>query len=187
MTRIFRYILASDNGMAPCIDDGLISLATCKPAVRASARPGDWVIGCFPKPAPRGVVAWAARVAECVPVGEYERRHRGRSDAVYREKPDGTFRPLRPSYHPEPDQRRKDTRSPVLVFDEAAAWYFGDQPEMLPDELMHLAAAGQGHRVNDRKDGDLQALQAWLSGLSSPGVVGKPRHPPLPPESRSKC
>lgn len=187
MTRIFRYILASDNGMAPCIDDGLVSLATCKPAVRSSARPGDWVIGCFPKPAPRGVVAWAARIAECISVGEYETRYRGRSDAVYRENADGTFRRLRPDYHPEPDQVRKDTRAPVLVFDTAAAWYFGDQPEMLPDDLMHLAAQGQGHRVKLREIGDLELLQAWLAGIAKPGILGKPRHAAPASGCKSKC
>jgi hypothetical protein len=41
MIRIFRYILKNDSGMAPCIDNGLVSLATCKPKIRASAQHGD--------------------------------------------------------------------------------------------------------------------------------------------------
>src|SRR5262245_14974675 len=100
MTRMLRYILQHDTGMAPCVDDGLVSLATCKPKIRASANPGDWVIGLRPSPAPRGLVVWAGRVAHSIGVGEYERQHRGRSDAVYRIKPDGGFERLRPDYHP---------------------------------------------------------------------------------------
>jgi hypothetical protein len=62
MTRILRYILETDNGMAPCIDGGLVTLATCKPIIRRSARPGDWVLGFYPSPFERGMLAWAGRV-----------------------------------------------------------------------------------------------------------------------------
>jgi hypothetical protein len=62
MTRILRYILQHDTGMAPCVDNGLVSLATCKPKIRAGARSGEWVIGFRPSPAPRGLMVWAGRV-----------------------------------------------------------------------------------------------------------------------------
>ena len=42
MTRIFRYILRNDTGMAPCTDRGLVSLATCKPKIRGR---GNLAIG----------------------------------------------------------------------------------------------------------------------------------------------
>jgi hypothetical protein len=167
MTRIFRYILATDAGMAPCAQDGLVTLATCKPQIRASAVVGDWVLGFAPAPLPRGLVAWAGRVAETLPIGEYERRFRGRRDAVYREKSDGTFRRLRPDYHPEPDAIRKDLAAGVLVFDPAASWYLGRVLRELPPGLMHLAAGGRGHRVNGREPGDTAALERWLRSQSS--------------------
>ena len=96
MTRIFRYILQHDTGMAPCIDRGLLSLATCKPKIRAGARVGEWVIGFRPSPAPRGLVVWAGRVAQSLEVGDYERKYRGRSDAVYRAKVGGGYNRLQP-------------------------------------------------------------------------------------------
>src|SRR6476659_8512748 len=116
MTRILRYILQHDTGMAPCVDDGLVSLATCKPGIRVSARPGEWIVACRPSPAPRGLAVWAGRVADSIEVGEYERQHRGRPDAVYRAKPGGGFKRLRPDYHPGENELRKDTSAPVLVF-----------------------------------------------------------------------
>jgi hypothetical protein len=100
MTRIFRYILKNDTGMAPCIDGGLVSLAACKPKIRGSAQPGDWVVGFFPKPEPRGLVAWAGRISRRVEIGDYEAEFRGRSDAVYRAKPNGEFKRLRPRLPP---------------------------------------------------------------------------------------
>jgi len=170
MTRILRYILQHDTSMAPCIDRGLVSLATCKPKIRASAKPGEWVVGFRPSPAPRGIVVWAGRVAHNVAVGDYERQHRGRSDAVYRAKRGGGFKRLRPDYHPEDDEFRKDTSAPVLIFDPDATWYFGVEPHMLPGKLIHLAAGGRGHRVNGVNEGDAAELQSWLSSIAAPGT-----------------
>lgn len=177
MTRILRYILRHDTGMAPCVDDGLVSLATCKPRIRASARPSDWVAGFRPGPHDPGLLVWAGRVAGSLDVGEYERRHRGRSDAVYRAKAGGGFRRLRRDYHPGEDDLRRDTCWPVLVFDPAATWYFGRASQMLPEELLHLAARGRPDLVNGVREGDVAALQAWLSGLKPPGIHAAPREP----------
>lgn len=176
MTRIFRYILQTDTGMAPCIDRGRLTLATCKPRIRSSAMPGDWVMGFYPRPFERGLVAWAGRIERKLETGEYEREFRGRSDAVYRQKADGTFKRLRPDYHSGANEIRKDLSAPALVFDEQATWYFGDEPRLLPDALIHLAAGGQGHRVNGTRGGDLATLSAWLHSCSPPGILGRPRH-----------
>ena len=172
--RIYRYILTSDTGMAPSIDNGLVSLATCKPVIRRCAVPGNWVIGFLSSPAPTGMVAWAGRVSQSLSLGEYEREFQGRSDAVYRQRSDGTFRRLRKDYHAEPGQMEKDISGPALLFNRASTWYFGDHPQMLPDSLSHLAARGQGHRVNGVGPDDPARLLTWLKSLGPPGVHGEP-------------
>lgn len=177
MTRILRYILQDDNGMAPCIDRSLVSLATCKPKIRASAAPGEWVVGFRPSPAPRGIVIWAGQVAHRAEVGDYEFRYRGRSDAVYRAEPNGEIKRLRPDYHPGEDEFRKDMSAPVLIFDPHATWYFGSDTHMLPENLMHLAASGRGHRVNGVNDGDAAELKSWLSSIAPAGILGRPHNP----------
>jgi len=169
--RILRYVLRHDTGMAPCIDNNLLTLATCKPKVRASAKPGDWVVGFRPCPSPHGLVVWAGRVALSIGVGDYERQYRGRSDAVYREKPGGGYRRLRPDYHPDEKEFLRDISSPVLIFDTDTTWYFGKKPERLPDGLMHLAGSGRGHLVKDVKEGDATALQSWLSSIKPPAFM----------------
>ncbi|HYN45407.1 MAG TPA: hypothetical protein VES64_01810 [Allosphingosinicella sp.] len=179
--RVYRYILTSDTGMAPSIDNGLVSLATCKPVIRRCAGPGDWVIGFLASPAPSGMVAWAGRVSRSLSVGSYEREFRGRSDAVYRERADGSFRRLRKDYHAQPGEMEKDVSGPVLLFDSTSTWYFGDHPQMLPDSLSHLAAQGQGHRVNGVGSGDPAHLLAWLMGLGPPGIHGQPPDPEAGP------
>lgn len=89
--RIYRYVLTSDTGMAPSIDQGVVSLATCKPVIRRCAGPGDWVVANL---ASRecSMAAWAGRISRSISVGDYEREFPGRSDAVYRQLADGSFR-----------------------------------------------------------------------------------------------
>jgi hypothetical protein len=156
MTRLFRYILASDTGMAPCIDHGLVTLATC------------------PRPHPRGLLVYAGRVGRILDVAAYERTHRGRSDAVYRESADGTSARFRPDYHARPDEIRKDLSGPVLIFDKTATWYFGDRPRALPEDLSYLAAAGRSYRVNGASADDIVAFEVWLRANAAPGIIGHP-------------
>lgn len=174
MTRIYRYILDTDCGMAPCFDAGTISLATCKPGIRKHAQEGDWVAGFWPGSDHRGLLVWAGRVSRSMPTGEYQLSHSKRPDAVYSERRDKTFERLKRGYHCDPKQMERDVGNPVLLFERSANWYFGSSPRELPDVLMHLAAKGQGYRVNFREDGDLERSIAWLFECE-PGVHGKPR------------
>ena len=45
MARLFLYVVDRDFGFAPNPFHGICTLATCKPRIRKSARPGDWVVG----------------------------------------------------------------------------------------------------------------------------------------------
>jgi len=178
MTRIYRYVLMHDRGMAPHPGkDGIVSLATCKPRIRETARAGDWILGNYPSPN-NDVVAWAGIVDEVIPVGLYGVQHVQRRDALYPNGPDG--QPIRhPTrlqwYHREPKNQAKDMRGNALLFDPASTWYFGENGRALPPELVHLAARGIGHRVNGTLPGDADRLRAWLTEQAPPGVHGLPR------------
>jgi hypothetical protein len=43
--RLYVYKLTTDNGGAPCVKRGLLSLAICKPSIRRTASEGDWIFG----------------------------------------------------------------------------------------------------------------------------------------------
>ena len=176
MTRVYRYVHVSDDGRAPCSDNGLLSLATCKPAIRRTAQPGDWVMGFYPAPAPAGVLGWAARVSKVLDHGDYEQAFRGRADAVYRRDASGHMKRLRVDYHPTEEEMARDLSGPVLLFDKRSSWYFGDSPVSLPSHFQHLAARGQGHRVNGVLLSDPDCLEAWLREIGKPGLHGRPRH-----------
>lgn len=165
MTRIYRYILTHDSGMAPCPAGGRITLATCKPVIRRTANPGDWVLGFRPGSLERGLLLWAGKVEQVMDHGDYEREFRGRPDAVYRIGKDGGYKRLLPDYHPTQREMDRDTSAPVLLFDSKVSLYFNGQPQPLPQELAHLAAAGRGHRVSGTEPGDVSRLEAWLAQL----------------------
>lgn len=176
MTRIYRYILDTDGGMAPCIDQGIVSLATCKPVVRRMAGKGDWVAGFMPGSDHRGELAWAGRVETILNHGEYYRRSAGmRSDAVYQYMADGNYEKQKVGYHCDPKQQHRDHENSVLLFDREASWYFGSTPVALPDYLGHLSPAGQGYHVNFRRAGDLEQWEDWL-WFTKPGIHGTPRN-----------
>ena len=45
MPRFFFYKLVVDDGGAPCVEGGLLSLAICKPMIRSSADENDLIFG----------------------------------------------------------------------------------------------------------------------------------------------
>lgn len=176
MSRFFRYILVTDNGTAPCIDDQALSLATCKPAIRRSAKIGDWVAGFMPRPFEPGLVIYAGRVARICEWTEYARIYSGRRDAVYEPDSAGGFKRLNPAYHDHPRLVEKDLSGPALVFEKESFWYFGNAPVAFPPELANIAPSGKGHRVNGVEPEDIIVLERWLRESWRPGVHGSPRH-----------
>jgi hypothetical protein len=181
--RFYRYVVASDFGMAPCGDDGLLSLATCKPVIRRVARPGDFVAGFAPSPAPPGRLVYAAQVSEVVEWRDYCRRYTQsqRRDSVYDVAADGTWSARRSVYHEDLAQQSRDLSSPVLIFDPKVTWYFGDQAQTVPDPLVRWAVggsgalSGRGHRVDEVDPKDPNGMLAWLLATFAPGWYGQPR------------
>ena len=84
--RIFLYKLRTDNGGAPAVYRGRLSLAICKPRIRATAEVGDWIVGIAGKSLhPDSGLLYIAQVDEVLENGEYyrDRRFARRPDAVY--------------------------------------------------------------------------------------------------------
>ena len=45
MSNIWSYIVVADKGLAPCIENNLLSICVCKPSIRRNAAKGDIIIG----------------------------------------------------------------------------------------------------------------------------------------------
>lgn len=177
MTRIYRYVLKNDSGMAPNPRKGLLTLATCKPEIRKRAKVGDWVMANYPSPQNKRV-AWVGKIERCVPVRLYASEFSERDDALHEIGPHGEPQRIQGKhewYHQGTEERRKDRSGNVLVFDMRQCWYFGADGRSIDSALKHLIAYGQGHRVKNRKSGDLNLLKVWLTKQDEPGIHAEPR------------
>lgn len=171
--RVWSYVLAKDVGIAPCIDDGILTLCTCKPRIRAGARVGDWVLSTLPKRFGVGRVAWVGRVAEVIETGACTDRWPGRVDALYERKPDGTLSHRGGAYHAEPDLIARDLSvRRCLRFDPF--WYFGGEGPILPERLVDLCHYYVGQSTRDVRGKTRRDLEQWLAAWP-PGVHGAPR------------
>lgn len=196
--RLFSYVVASDSGFAPNPFWGSCTLATCKPAIRRTARVGDWVAGLSPKASGNRLV-YAMRVAEVMPIDSYFAdprfqvkkpdpsggRVRARGDNIYAPGPvPGQLRQL-PSLHSRIDggedlaHARRDLGGlNVLVSDEF--WYFGGSGPPLPDHLSVLIG-GRGHKNRFPPD-VVEEFLAFLQAFPA-GVTGKPTRWPADDQS----
>jgi Nucleotide modification associated domain 2 len=83
---IYFYKLTTDNGGAPCVQYGLLSLAICKPMIRKAAAEGDLIFGFAANSLhPDNRLIYIARVTKKLCCGEYYKRNRysRRRDCIY--------------------------------------------------------------------------------------------------------
>jgi Nucleotide modification associated domain 2 len=74
MSDIYFYKLTADNGGAPCVRHGLLSLAICKPMIRKTAEEGDLTFGFAANSLHRdNRLLYVARVTKKLADGEYYR------------------------------------------------------------------------------------------------------------------
>ncbi len=78
------YKMTSDEGGAPCVHKGLLSLAICKPGYRMKAGTGDWLFGFGGKRLGERLI-YVAEVTSVLRHGDYYRRldFAERPDCIY--------------------------------------------------------------------------------------------------------
>jgi hypothetical protein len=93
VAKVYFYKLTWDDGGAPCVQDGLLSLAICKPMIRHTAEPGDLIFGFAANSLHAdNRLLYIARVTDKVCNGDYyvKERFARRGDCIY-ERRDGRF------------------------------------------------------------------------------------------------
>ena len=91
MGHIYFYKLTVDDGGAPCVQDGLLSLAICKPMIRAGAELGDLIFGFAANSLHHdNRLIYIARVTGKVAKGDYytDPRFARRADCIYARRGD---------------------------------------------------------------------------------------------------
>lgn len=177
--RIWRYVVATDSGYAPCIDRRMLSLCICKPIIRLGAAVGDWVIGFEPKRfGPPTRVVWAGRVSEKLLMGQYQMQYPRRRDAIYkllRITPDGqeVLEHIGVERHADMKSQESDKRGKnALIFREF--WYWGGNAPRATEEIARLAYYRQGQTTRGAGPREAEHIEKWLCQWT-PGVHGRPR------------
>lgn len=166
--RTYVYKLVVDNGGAPCVTSDLLSLAICKPRIRSTAKPGDWIFGFGGKNYAERLI-YVAKVDEVVENGDYYDDVAGheygtRADRIYRRTRSGDFEWRSDAkYHQHGREMGHDLGDPpekgrLRVILSEHFWYFG-QKEYEPREQRAypavrelVSAMRRDHRVNFNAD-----------------------------------
>jgi hypothetical protein len=93
--KIYVYKITADDGIAPCAQDGVLTLGVCKPAIRRTASVEDYLIGVGSNNWYPGRLIYVAQVSESIPGQRYYQlggAYIKRRDCIYRAMPKGGFR-----------------------------------------------------------------------------------------------
>lgn len=186
--RIYYYILKIDLGAAPCIENGFLTLAICKPAIRRTAKKGDWLIGFTPKNEGHKLAYIAEITDEPIEGQDYYNnpKYNKRLDNIYIFE-NHEYSLKNEKIHKEKnvitDVGDKPKYSNAFVLKSEKFSDFRDNPKSLPSDkfpylLEKLGRLTQGHRVNhsDKVRVELEKLIKKIR-ISKKGVLGKPQDP----------
>lgn len=192
--RYYLYKCVVDDGGAPCVSRGHLSLAICKPAIRRTADKGDIVFafGSNNGEDPPNRLVYIAVVSQVVRGAAYyvAPQYASRPDCIYRRLPSGEF-VLRDDarFHTNVDRRPRDLGNPpdypnacTILSDDFR--YFGasgtDEWKAAAPNLTRLVQnLGEGHRVKLSQElrDELRLLKerVWRRHPHEK-VLGKPLH-----------
>jgi Nucleotide modification associated domain 2 len=162
-TGVYIYKMTVDDGGAPCVWNGILSLAICKPAIRSVASKGSIILGFAANSLySNNTLVYAAKVTSRIEDGKYFilPRFQDRPDCVYK-RVDGRFQ-WRPGarFHGPPDLKHdlglfpSYKRANVLICEgpENFRYFAGecgfDYKDSFPLLKRLIENLGQGHRVN---------------------------------------
>ena len=194
--RLFSYVVVRDYGFAPNPFYGTCTLATCKPRIRGTATPGDWIIGTgSQQKGRRGYVVYAMKVAEVMSYNEYWTNpaytvkrpnlhgswKQAYGDNIYSRDRTGGWRQLN-SHHSHADGRAnlknivRDTSADRVLVGRRYV-YFGGGGPAIPDRFRNFdgydICAQHGHKC--RFPASLvEEVVEWLEGVGMNGLEGRP-------------
>jgi hypothetical protein len=120
MPRIFYYKMTDDTGLAPCVDENLLTLAVCKPDLRIHAELDDIVIGFGDKKHKERLIFVAGITGKLHGGGYYRtREYQKRRDCIYEDRGGKAF------HRPGQRVQGHDTQK-ALLHDVGASFERGD-------------------------------------------------------------
>jgi hypothetical protein len=172
--RLFSYKLTVDSGFAPNPFHGVMTLATCKPKIRESKKPGDWLAG-FTSIGLNGDEAgyerliYLMQVTDKIFISEYwnnpayevkkptpdATRKNSVGDNIYKPVVGNPISHLDfeqiPNRSHKPENAEKDLSGRYVLISKKF-WYFGCNPVELPADIRPDIPKGQSSQGNMTHD-----------------------------------
>jgi Nucleotide modification associated domain 2 len=186
--KIYLYKLVADNGGAPCVQNGLLSLAICKPMIRETAEEGDLIFGFAGNSLnPDNPLIYVARVTKKLCDDSYYRsgHFSKRADCIYRFA-NGLYSWRKGAEHHGPRDLVHDLGKPPLYsranvllstdfryFGKAATDKYKSKFRLVRDAVRRL---GRGQRIyhDAALREELLKLAAWVWRSTSKKKIGRP-------------
>lgn len=169
MPSLYSYTIPIDDGAAPNPFHGMCTLAICKPGIRRTAVPGDWVAGLGSRKAPSGDLSgrlvYAMKVEEVLTLSEYDRQAKSRwphripnvksaalqdrlGDCIY----DFSSHRVEQRLGVHGPENMATDLGGMNVLISRDFYYFGSRAMQLPNALQGICHQGVGHRkgANDQ-------------------------------------
>lgn len=197
MTRLYSYILRIDDGAAPNPFWGLCTLTICKPAIRRTARIGDWVIGTGSKNSKlkdgrtynlADSIVYAMKITDIQTLQEYDsfcnkklkdkipkwfakdwRKRMG--DCIY-DYSKGTDPTIRKGVHNEKNKKKDLSGQHALISNYF--YYFGEAARVIPTELKGIIKKNQGHLKIENQKLVADFLQ-WIKQFKKNKIYADPQ------------
>ncbi len=197
--RLFSYKMTHDSGFAPNPFHGVLTLATCKPGIRRTKKPGDWVAGFSSKTLrnlarkeevniDQDALLWLGRVTEVVPLNRYfhDRRFRLKRPRGPADPGDNIYRPLtpQPAGPDEYEQLRNSSHGPreaehdvggknALIFEEF--FYLGRQGMPVHEDIRIARPSGPTcYGYKTEREETICDLIRWVRKTWGEGQIGLP-------------
>ncbi|GAA4736528.1 hypothetical protein [Flavisolibacter ginsenosidimutans] len=181
MARVYIYVVDRDFGFAPNPFHGFCTLATCKPAIRNTAKVGDWIIGVGGKRLKAtGKCIFAMKITQKITFNEYWEKEEYRDkkpvrngskimmlgDNIYHQNQESIWEQAH-SHHSNPDgsintyNLERDTKSNYVLISKHF-YYFGNSAPLVPKNIFQEIGYQNkiGHRVFDHNK-SMKIIQ-WL-------------------------
>lgn len=191
MQKLFSYCIPVDDGAAPNPFHGICTLVICKPRIRSTAEPGDWIVATGAKKLGlANKVVYAMKVTEKMTMQEYDnyciKWLRGKipnwrtnnyidkvGDCLYDFSDPKNPKLRRPSVH-KPENMKTDLGGKYALL-SSHYYYFGDKSSNfeLPENLFPIINQRQGHK-SDLNATYFEEFVRWISQFELNKLYGEP-------------
>lgn len=197
MIRLYSYVLRFDDGAAPNPFWGTCTLTICKPAIRRTAKIGDWVFGTGSKNSKindgktydlSDSIVYAMKITDIKNLADYDKFCRQNiqekipkwfdrdwrkrmGDCIY-DYSNGTKPTLRKGVHNETNRERDLSGLNALLSNQF--YYFGEEARPIPDNLKGIIKKSQGHLKIEQPE-LIDRFETWISQFDKNKIYADPQ------------